>query len=225
MTNRGAARVNGAREPGDELRALRRRIIEHGDRARGQLARDLHDGPQQQFLVAIINAQRAQHKWSSDPVKARELLDACVAQAQAGLRTLGDLVAGVHPGILSDLGLRAAIETTTATMPLPVGLEISTERLPRPLETHVYFFVSEALTNVVKHARATSASVRVVATETEVIAEVRDDGIGGATPTSTGSGLDGLADRVHALDGRFTITSLEGRGTTLGATIPLRAEE
>lgn len=205
-----------------ELVAARRRVIEAGDAARERLTRDIHDGAQQRFVNSIINLQRAQQKWSSDAGRARELLDLGVAEVEAGVETLRELAAGIHPTVLSDMGLAAALESLAARIPIPVSLEIDELELPPSLEVSVYFFCSEALTNVTKHASASSASVRVEAAGRELTIEVRDDGIGGAEIGLGGSGLVGLSDRIGAHEGSLALSSPRGGvGTTLSACIPL----
>jgi signal transduction histidine kinase len=189
--------------------------------ARGRLVRDLHDGAQQQFVAAIINAKRAQQAWSSDPAKAKQMLDASVTQTSDGLRMLRELLAGTQPSILSKLGLRLAVEKLTEALPLPVRVDVSTDHLPAALEASLYFFLSEALTNVVKHANASAAAVTVSVMADQVTAEVSDDGIGGVRLARSGSGLTGLFDRVMALDGELAVESRSGQGTRLRARIPL----
>ena len=140
---------------------------------------------------------------------------------QSGIRDLRELAAGIHPSILSDRGLAAAIEALANRSPLPVELrELSLARLPAPVEASAYFVVAEALTNAAKHARATRAEVAVRMEGGCVLLEVRDDGTGGAD-ASAGSGLRGLADRVSALGGRLEVESPLGRGTTIRAQIGL----
>ena len=141
---------------------------------------------------------------------------------ETGVETLRELAAGVHPAILSDMGLTPALEALAARMPLPLSLEVDDLELPRSLEVSVYFFCSEALANVVKHASASCASVRIEAVDGQLRVEVCDDGVGGAEMGSGGTGLIGLHDRIGALDGTLTITSPRGgKGTTLVARIPL----
>jgi PAS domain S-box-containing protein len=206
----------------EELRAARRRIIEAADAARAQLTRDLHDGAQQQFVSALLNLQLAEQTGATDPDAAVRLREAAAAQAQAGIAELRELAAGLHPGILTDRGLAAAVEGLAARLPVPVAVDATLERrLAAPVEASLYFFVSEALTNLVKHARANQAWVRIGEEGTRLIVEVRDDGIGGASATADGSGLAGLADRIAALDGELTVMSPPSRGTALRAEIPL----
>jgi signal transduction histidine kinase len=171
---------------------------------------------------SLINLQRAQEKWSSDAGRARELLDLGAAEAETGVETLRELAAGIHPTVLRDLGLAAALESLAARIPIPVSLEIDELELPPSLEVSVYFFCSEALTNVTKHASASSASVRLERAGGQLTIEVRDDGIGGAEIGAGGSGLVGLSDRIGALDGSIELRSPGGgSGTTLSACIPL----
>jgi signal transduction histidine kinase len=198
-----------------------RRLIEAGDAARRRVAQDLHDGAQQQLVAAIINLQRAQLKWDSDPVKARAFLDAGLARAQDGLGRLRELVAGIHPPVLRNLGLGAAMADLAAGMPMPVKFDVTEERLPRAMEESVYFFLSEALANVVKHAQASGVSVCVVVASTRLTVEVTDNGVGGAAGRPGGMGILGMSDRIAALDGSLTVTSPTGGGTTLLAEIPI----
>jgi PAS domain S-box-containing protein len=204
-----------------EARAAQRRAIEAADASRRQVTRDLHDGAQQQFVNVVINLQLAQQKWSSDAPRARELLDAAVGQAKAGIDQLRELAAGIHPALLTARGLRAAVEALADGLPIPVEpLDIPAQRFAPAIEASVYFMISEALTNVVKHARATSAGVRIAAADGRLTVEVSDDGAGGAQVRLPGRGLAGLADRVAALDGTLTVQSEPGVGTTLRADLP-----
>jgi signal transduction histidine kinase len=146
------------------------------------VTRDLHDGAQQHFVNGVINLQLAQSKWSEDPERAHEVLDLATDEARAGIDELRELAAGIHPAILTNRGLGAAVEALAGGLPVPVSpLEIPVERLPAAIEASVYFFVSEALTNVVKHAQAQSASVRIVAGPETLAVEVGDDGVGERT--------------------------------------------
>jgi PAS domain S-box-containing protein len=204
-----------------EARAAQRRIIEAADAARRQVARDLHDGAQQQFVNVAINLQRAQQKWTPEPDAARELLETATQQARDGIDELRELAAGIHPSLLTTRGLLAAVEALADRIPILVEpLEIPEQRFPPAIEASVYFLVCEALTNVVKHARATRAGVRIAAAG-QLTVEVRDDGVGGVEAHAPGQGLAGMADRMEALDGTFTIRSEASAGTTLRAEIPL----
>ncbi|MBV8219200.1 MAG: PAS domain S-box protein [Solirubrobacterales bacterium] len=203
-----------------QLVAARRRVIEAADAARARLARDIHDGAQQRFLTALIDLQLAQQKRASDPVRSRELVDVALVQVESGIQTLRELAAGVHPGILSNMGLTAALQTLARRMPVPLSVEVDDLELSPALEASAYFFCLEALANVVKHAKASAAWVRVGAVDGQLWVEVGDDGVGGAVD-SGGTGLVGLRDRIGALEGSVTVRSPRGVGTTLVARIPL----
>jgi PAS domain S-box-containing protein len=204
-----------------ELRAARRRIIEAADAARAQLERDLHDGAQQQFVSAVLDLELAERLEASEPERARELRGLAIDLARTGVADLRDLAAGLHPAILTDRGLGPAVQALTARLAVPVDVRrLPGERLAPAVEASVFFFVSEALTNVVKHADAHVATVDVQAADGTLVVEVADDGRGGAT-TEGGTGLAGLCDRIGALDGELTVTSPRRGGTTLRAEIPL----
>jgi PAS domain S-box-containing protein len=205
-----------------EARAAQRRIIEAGDAARRRVTQDLHDGAQQDLATVFINLQLAQQKWSSDPDEARQLVDKAADHAKLGVTELRELVAGIHPLILSSRGLGAAVAAFAGRLTLPIKLiDLPEQRLPPELESSLYFFVTEALTNVVKHARASLASVRFEVNGAFLALEVADDGIGGAELSSAGRGLGGLHDRVGALNGVLSLTSEPGQGTLVRAEIPV----
>jgi PAS domain S-box-containing protein len=210
----------------EELRAARRRTIEAADAAREQLTRDLHDGAQQQFVSALLTFQLAERKTATDPESAARLHREAMDQTRSGLAQLRDLAAGIHPGILTDRGLGPAVQALASRLPVPVSVDDGLRhRLAAPVEASLYFFVSEALTNAVKHASAAQLRVRIAIDGDRLDVEVADDGVGGAAPTAQGTGLAGLGDRIAALDGELTISSPPGRGTTLRAAVPLGAAE
>jgi PAS domain S-box-containing protein len=210
-----------ARARASELRLARRRIIEAADAARARLERDLHDGAQQQLVNLTLRLRIARGSLPGKPEEAARLLDDALELAGAALTELRELAAGIHPAILTHRGLGPAVERLASRMPLPVTVtEVAEGRLPPPVEASVYFVVSEALTNVVKHAGASAATVRIGAADRVLTVEVSDDGAGGADMRG-GTGLSGLADRVAALDGELTVTSVPGGGTTVHAEIPL----
>jgi PAS domain S-box-containing protein len=204
-----------------ELVASRTRIVTTSDAARQRVTRDLHDGAQQRFVNTIINLQLAQQKWSPEPQQAKEHVARALGEAQAGMGELRQIAAGLHPAILTHRGLAAALDALAARLPIPVELDITGQRLPEALEASIYFFCSEALTNVVKHACASSAWVHVACDGDRCTIEVRDDGIGGAEPRQDTSGLIGLHDRIGALGGALEVSSSASSGTTLRAWIPL----
>ena len=205
-----------------ELSAARRRIIEAADAARARVTRDLHDGAQQQFVSAVVTLQLAEKQAATNPDVAAQLRQTALEQTRAGLRELRDLAAGIHPGILTDRGLGPAVDALASRLPLPVTVvDALDRRLPAPVEASLYFFVTEALTNVVKHAGASAAQVRIGAENGCLAVDVIDDGAGGAAATAGGTGLAGLSDRIAALDGELTVTSVPGQGTALHAELPL----
>jgi PAS domain S-box-containing protein len=216
-----------ARARAAELAAARRRIIEASDAARRRVTRDLHDGAQQRFVSAIMDLQLAQQRWDGGPGVARDHVDRALEQAREGVAELRELAAGIHPAILAHRGLQAAVEALADRFPLPLDLRINVPgHLPGSFEASAYFFVSEALTNVVKHAGASRAAVHLEGRPGRLTIEVSDDGAGGVSlDAAAGTGLRGLADRVAALDGVLTISSPPGAGTVLRAELPLQTSE
>jgi PAS domain S-box-containing protein len=207
----------------EELQIARRRVIEAADAARAQLERDLHDGAQQQFVSAVITLKLAERLEDKDPERARALREEGIELANHGVAELRRLAAGIHPGVLTDHGLLPAVRALASRVPLDVSVSDETGelRFPSPVEASVYFFVSEALTNAVKHANAEAASVRIATENGGLTVEVADDGVGGADPAGGGTGLRGLGDRVGALDGDLELLSPPDGGTLLRARIPL----
>ena len=204
----------------EELRASRARIVQAADDERRRLERDLHDGAQQRLVSLALNLRLVSGRVDSDPAAAKELLMETATELAEATTELRALARGLHPAVLSDRGLRPALEALAARAPVPVELAAPpTERLPPAVESASYFVVAEALTNVARYARASHAEVSVSRADGEVEVTIRDDGIGGADP-GAGSGLRGLADRVAALDGRLEVTSPRGDGTLVRAVIP-----
>jgi PAS domain S-box-containing protein len=203
-----------------EARAGQRRIIEAGDAARARVARDLHDGAQQQFLNTLLHLRRAEQKWTADPEQAKELIGHAVGEAQSGIEGLRELAAGIHPAILTTRGLAAALYVLAGRLPFRVELDLAQIQLPSAVEASVYFFCSEALTNVTKHAKAEAARVTTFMDDGHLTIQVSDDGIGGASTHAAG-GLAALTDRVAALDGTLELTMPSSGGTTLTARLPL----
>jgi signal transduction histidine kinase len=203
-----------------EVRASRQRLVEAADAERRRVERDLHDGAQQRLvkLATTVRLAQARAGPAADPQVA-QLLDEAADELQAARTELRDLAQGIHPAILTDDGLRAAIASIAELSAVPVQVDVADERYPAPVEATAYFVVSEALTNVAKHSGATRASVTVSRRDDLLSVEVEDDGIGGADD-HVGSGLRGLADRVAALDGNLRVDSPPGRGTRVTAEIP-----
>jgi PAS domain S-box-containing protein len=206
----------------DELAASRLRIVEASDAERRRLERNLHDGAQQRLVALSVGLRLAQRQIRSDPAQAEELIGVAAGELGEALTELRELAQGIHPAVLTERGLAAALDVLAARTPLPVALEVRlTERLPEPVEAAAYYVVSEGLANVVKHARANAAAVRVTQQDGFARVEVEDDGAGGADARE-GSGLGGLRDRVETLDGSLAIESRPGRGTLVAAELPLR---
>jgi signal transduction histidine kinase len=204
----------------EDLRASRARVVEAGDTERRRLERDLHDGAQSRLVALALKLKLARMRVEPDS-EAAQLLDESSDELQASLNELRERARGLHPVVLTDRGLNAAIRILADRAPVPVDVvALPSERLPAPIELAVYFVVGEALTNVAKYAQAASASVAVTTDGARVTVEITDDGIGGAD-IAGGSGLRGLSDRVAALDGRLAVDSPPGEGTRLRAEIPL----
>ncbi|HYM58534.1 MAG TPA: histidine kinase [Solirubrobacteraceae bacterium] len=185
-----------------------------------RLERDLHDGAQQRLVSLSLTLRLAQARVATDPVAAGGLVAAAQEELTLALAELRELARGIHPVVLSDRGLDAALKALAGRSPVPVTLAAMPDgRLPEAVEAAAYFVVAEALTNVVKYADASQATVSVTRHNGTAVVEVTDDGVGGADPR-LGTGLRGLADRVAALDGRLALQSEPGRGTRLRAEIP-----
>jgi PAS domain S-box-containing protein len=205
-----------------ELAASRARIVTAGDVERRRLERNLHDGAQQRLVTLALSLRAALEKLESDPAATRAALVEARDELALALEELRELARGLHPAVLSDRGLRAAVEALADRAPVPVEItDIPDERLPEPVEAAAYYLIAEALTNVAKYASASKVRVGVALTDANVVVEVSDDGVGGADPGG-GSGLRGLADRVEALGGSFEVVSAAGSGTSLRAEIPDR---
>jgi signal transduction histidine kinase len=205
----------------EELRTSRARIVEAGTKERRRLERNLHDGAQQRLVALSLTLRLAQANVGKDPEKAEQMLFAAQEELTLALGELRELARGIHPAILSDRGLSVALEALAGRAPIPVELaELPGEKLPDAIEAAAYFVVAEALTNVVKYAHASQATVSISRYNGSAIVEVADDGVGGADP-GRGSGLRGLTDRVTALDGKMQIDSPAGAGTRLRAEIPV----
>jgi len=204
----------------EELRASRIRIVEAADAARRRIERDLHDGAQQRLVALGLDVRLARRRVADDPGSVGPLLERIGDDLAAASAELRELARGIHPAVLTERGLAAAVGAlaTRATVPVEV-LEVPEQRLTPSIEAAAYFTVAEALTNVAKYAQATHASVRVARVDGELVVEVSDDGVGGAR-LGAGSGLSGLADRLGAVDGSLTVKSPPGAGTTVRAVLP-----
>jgi signal transduction histidine kinase len=204
----------------EELTESRSAVMRAMYLERRRIERDLHDGAQQRLVSMAMELGLAREKLDSDPEGARKLIEASHEDSKLVLAELRDLVRGIHPAVLTDRGLDAAISAIAGRSPIPVGVDVSLkDRQPDEVESTAYFVVVEALTNVAKHSGATSANVSIKRERGWLKLEISDNGRGGADPDN-GSGLHGLRDRILALDGSFSITSPPGHGTTIRVAIP-----
>jgi signal transduction histidine kinase len=203
-----------------ELRASRSAMVEVGLRERRRLERDLHDGAQQRLVSIALTLRLAQERLASEPDEAERMLDWSREELEEALKDLRELARGIHPAVLSDRGLGAAIEALASRAPVPVEIgELPADRLPEHVELAAYFVVSEALTNVAKYAANSQAKIAVNQINGRLEVEVADDGPGGADP-QRGSGLRGLAARLATIEGRLEVDSPPGGGTKVRARIP-----
>jgi signal transduction histidine kinase len=209
--------------PGARVRQLERSraaAVRTQEEERRRLERDLHDGVQARLVALALDLGMARDKLAGgDADAARGLLDEAHEEAKETLAELRELVRGVHPAILADRGLDAAVSALAARSPVPVSVDVEVERLPAALESAAYFVVAETLANVAKHSEATRADVRVRRLDGRVVVEIADDGRGGAR-IGAGSGLVGLEDRVRALDGTLRVASPAGGPTVVVAELP-----
>ena len=203
----------------EEVRRSRARIVAAGDAERKRIERDIHDGAQQRLVTVALMLQMARNHAVGDDPDLDAALAAASAELEAALSELRQLARGLHPAVLTEEGLAAAVDALADRTPIPVTLHATDRRFGPEVEATAYFVVAEALTNVVKHANATTAKVELVDRENTLVVEIADDGVGGAEG-SPGSGLAGLEDRVAAVGGTLAIRSRPGEGTTIVARIP-----
>jgi signal transduction histidine kinase len=202
-----------------ELERSRARVVGSAEAERRRIERDLHDGAQQRLVSLAMNLGRARARFADDPDGARLIVDQAHEEAKQALTELRNLVRGVHPPVLSDRGLDAAISGLAVLSPVPVTVRASLPARPSAsAEAIAYFVVAEGLTNVAKHARATRAEVEVSRHGDVLRVLIRDDGIGGAD--AQGQGLAGLADRLAGVDGRLSVRSPAGGPTVIEAELP-----
>jgi signal transduction histidine kinase len=204
-----------------EVEISRERVVDAAEAERRRIERDLHDGAQQRLVALAMELGRAKAKFADDLDAAKDLVDQAHAQAKEALTELRNLVRGVHPPVLTERGLDAALSGLAALCPVPVDVHVDVPVRPKAsVEAVAYFMVAEALTNVAKHSRASQAKVVVEGHgyPGTLTVMVSDDGIGGAD--ATGAGLSGLADRVSGVDGRLTVESPSGGPTIIAAELP-----
>jgi signal transduction histidine kinase len=202
-----------------ELAASRARVIAAADESRRRIQRDLHDGAQQRLVHAVVRLKLAKAMLERSDHPAMDIVSDALESAQHAAADLQELVRGVMPSALRYGGLHAAIGALLEHIDLPATVDITQDRLPTTVETTAYFVIAEALTNAVKHAKASNLAVRAAFRRGALELEIRDDGIGGAH-FDHGTGLVGLVDRVESIGGQITISSPPGAGTAVLASLP-----
>jgi signal transduction histidine kinase len=203
----------------EKLAASRLRIVEAQDAERRRLERNLHDGAQQRLVSVALQLRLARAALGDDP-QAVGLVDSAGEELRLALEELRELARGLHPAVLTERGLRPALEVLAMRAPFVVTVDGPPEgRLPAPIEAALYYVAAETLTNAAKHANASTLAIAVTRHDGVATMEIRDDGCGGASARE-GGGLRGLADRVEALHGRLEVTSPPGSGTTVRAIVP-----
>jgi signal transduction histidine kinase len=204
----------------ERLETSRTAAVDSAEAERRRIERDLHDGAQQRLVALAAGLGAAREKIDTDPEEGRKMLAEAHEEAKSALKDIRDLVRGIHPVILEDRGLDAALSAVVARSPVPVILDVQlADRPPATVESAAYFVVNEALTNVAKHANATRAHVSIARAGDRLVVEVRDNGQGGADPAD-GSGLQGLRDRVAGLGGSMYVISPIGGPTTVSVELP-----
>jgi signal transduction histidine kinase len=209
----------------EQLSDTRARTVDAATAERQRIERALHDGAQVRLTALAMDLGRAKERMRDDPDGAAELIDAAHDEAKRALVELRDLARGIHPAILTDRGLDAALSALAARSPIPVEVDVTLSRRPPPaIEATAYYVAAEGLTNVVRHAGASRAQITVAGTDDTVTVEVQDDGRGGARVEAHNglvpTGLRGLADRVAGVDGKLTVSSPAGGPTVLRAELP-----
>ena len=202
----------------DDVRASRARIVEASDAERERIERDLHDGAQQRLVTLALRLRMIAGD-AVDPGRPAAI-EAAADELDEALAELRDLARGIHPTAVVQGGLASAVEALAERTPLPVSVRVPAQRWPIGIEVAAYFVVAEALTNAVRHARATQAEVTVIEEDGRLRVSIADDGVGGADP-GRGTGLGGLADRLAALGGGLEVVSPPGGGTIVRGDLPL----
>jgi signal transduction histidine kinase len=204
-----------------QLTASRARMVAAGDEARRRVVRDLHDGAQQRLVQTIATLKLARRALADGDGSARDLMEEALEQADCGNAELRELAHGILPAALTRGGLCAGVDSLVSRLGLRVVVELPPDRFSAGVEASAYFVIAEALTNVLKHARAERATVRACVEDGALRVEISDDGVGGADVA--GTGLLGIGDRVSALGGRLRVDSPRGAGTVVTATVPVPA--
>jgi signal transduction histidine kinase len=209
----------------DQLQAAQKRLVAAQDGERRRLERNIHDGAQQQLVALAVKARLARSLTERDPAKAAAMLEQIEAETHDALEDLRDLARGIYPPLLADKGLEAALVAQARKSPVPVDVQVEgIDRLPQDIEAAVYFSALEALQNTAKYANASRATVTLRRANGSLSFSVVDDGVGfDRDGTGYGTGLQGMADRLGALDGELEVTSRPGSGTTVTGRVPVGA--
>ncbi|MFI6443654.1 histidine kinase [Kitasatospora sp. NPDC050543] len=216
----GPTRAEALARRVEDLAESRAEVVDAADAERRRIERDLHDGAQQRLTSLAMNLGLARRTLKDVPPEAMKVIVEAHEEAQAAITELRDLVRGLHPVVLADRGLDAALSGIAARAPVPVRLEVELPRRLSPtIEAVAYFTVSEALTNVAKHARASRVDLRVRALDGRLRIVITDDGVGGADPAG-GTGLTGLRKRAASVDGTLAVHSPLGGPTTITVELP-----
>lgn len=206
----------------DELAASRHRIISAQDAERRRLERDIHDGAQQHLVALAMKLRRAQDLTDRDPAGAKVLLEELQSDTGDALQAVRDLARGIHPPLLTDRGLEAALEAYARRCPIPVSVHArNLSRYPANIEAAIYFCCCEAIQNAIKHARASGVTIDIAERNGELAFAVTDDGIGFDPGSLSGSGLENMGDRLAALKGEISLRSAPERGTTVTGRVPV----
>ncbi len=207
----------------EELRASRQRLVAAQDEERRKIERNIHDGAQQQLVALAVQLKLAEQLVGKDPERERALLTQLGSQASSALEDLRDLARGIYPPLLADRGLVPALEAQARKAAVPTTVDgDGVGRFDRDVEATVYFCTLEALNNVAKYAEATNARIRLARSDGHLTFEVADDGRGfDPEATDHGTGLQGMADRLDAIGGGFTISSAPGEGTIVAGRVPV----
>ncbi|HEY2936061.1 MAG TPA: sensor histidine kinase [Gaiellaceae bacterium] len=207
----------------DQLQASRQRLVKAADEERRRLERNLHDGAQQRLIVALLGLRGIEKRLSGEP-ELEPMLQRVREELEGSIEELRELARGLHPPLLAQRGLAAAVRAGAARSSMPVELDLQIDDpLPQAVEAAAYYVCAEAVTNAVKHAQASQVWLSAVHADGLLVVQVRDDGVGGACVEcdTDSSGLGGLKDRVEALGGRLQVASPPGGGTTLIARFPV----
>jgi signal transduction histidine kinase len=216
----GRSRAEALRGRVEEVTRTRAIAVNAAAAERRRIERDLHDGAQQQMIAVAMALGRARERFERDPEGARELVAEAHQQAKSAIADLRNLARGIHPAVLTDRGLDAALSALAGRSAVPVAISVDLPRRPSaPIESIAYFVVAEGLANAAKHAGARHVAVDVRGNDGRVHVEVRDDGHGGAE-VRPGGGLEGIAARVASVDGALRIASPPGGPTTIAAELP-----